>query len=146
MTLLKDRRAEFKTYYDKGDKLSKWEENQKEVEATHEETLNKCRAKMDALRTDEAAVPDEPTKEVGSDDETMAHGMLNTMLEDQHERDFHNSNRLQSTSEEEQAVAKKKDATPKKRAKQICRKCGQLRAGHTCPFKTQNTSSHVVSV
>ena len=132
--------SEFKTYYDKGDKLSKWEEKQKEIEETHEQTLDNCRAKMDASKNDEAAVPDESTKKAGSDDETMAHGMLNEMLQVQHEKNFHSSNRLASSSEEEPGDSEAQAPTPIKRGKQKCTKYRQPRAGHTCPFKETNTS------
>ena len=100
---------------------------------------------MDALRNGEAAVLDEP-KKAGSDDESTAHGALNNMLQRQHEKMFHSSNRLATSSEEEPGDSIAQAPTPYKRGKQKCRKCGQLRAGHTCPFKETKTSSDLAAV
>ena len=123
--------TEFKRFYDKDEKLFVWESKEADNEQDLETQLKTYRAKLKDLRNAEAQVPDDPKEP--KDDVDLEHKELTMQLETQREKENHSTRRLSSSSDEPE----KEDAPPptRKRARmapQKCKKCGELRKGHTC--------------
>lgn len=125
--------TEFKRFYDKDEKISVWESKEAEKEQDFETQLNMFRTKLQDLKSAEAQVPDNP-KET-KDDVDLEHKELTEQLDTQREKESHSARRLSSSSDE----SEKEDAPPPtrkrtRRAPQKCRKCGEVRKGHTCKY------------
>ena len=137
--------TEFRGFYDKDEKLSKWESKEASMEQNLEEQLETYRSKLQDLKNAEDKVPDDP-KEM-KDGIDLDHKELTKQLEYQREKESHAARRLSSSSSDQEPG----DAAPQtrkraRRAPQKCKKCGELRKGHKCKHSGSTESTKLVLV